>query len=266
MDFSTGMIHGSTGGEDAAMTELVDKTINTQLANRSGKTTEEVKAMMQKETWLDANELKEMGIVDEIISTNKKLKIKKSDSIQNIANIYNTLLNPKNMSKLNTLLKINNNADDTEQEAAVVALNKELAEKTAELAEAKNALKVLQDEKDANELKAKEALKNKATILGNNGVKEGKIKADELNKFIERASASEDNFEFASNMIGLASSTKEAKKIFNVSNIKDSNNPADGRESWSIRDWEKKDVKGLTEMKDSNPEMYDTLFNAFYKK
>lgn len=266
MDYAMGMIHGSTGGEDVAMTELVDKTINTQLANRSGKSSDEIKAMMQKETWLDAKGLKEMGIVDEIISTNKKLKIKKSDSMQNIANIYNTFINPRNMSKLNTLLKISNNADEAEQEAAILALNKELEDKNAELEKANNTIKVLQEEKDAKELEIKTALKNKATALGNNGVKDGKIKADELSNFIEMASASEASFTFASNMIGLASSSKEAKKIFNVASVKDSNNPSDGRESWTIRDWEIKDSKGLAEMKNSNPEIYETLFNSFYKK
>ena len=77
VDFGSGMIHGSTGGEDQNVTMLVDKTISTQLSNRSGKTVEEITAMMQKETWLDASQMKEYGFVDEIISTNKKVKIKK---------------------------------------------------------------------------------------------------------------------------------------------------------------------------------------------
>lgn len=266
VDFGAGMMHGSSGGDDKEMTDFVDKTINLQLSNRSGKTPEEITAMMGKETWMDAKEMKAAGLVDEIISTDKKIKIKKTDSLQNMATIYNSLTKPKNMSKLNTLLKISNNADESEQEAQVAKLNSDLAAQAAENETLKNKVTALEKEKSDKADADKATLKTKATEMVNAAVTAGKLKKEEVDFTIENASKDQGSFDFVSNMLNRMGSTKEAAKIFNPQNIAGASTAKGGREEWTIRDWEKKDPKGLGEMKNSAPEQYEEMYNSFYKK
>ena len=39
----------------------------------------------------------------------------------------------------------------------------------------------------------------------------------------------------------------------------------DAKDSWTIIDWQKKDAKGLLEMKRNDPEKYQKLYDAYYK-
>ena len=70
------------------------------------------------------------------------------------------------------------------------------------------------------------------------------------------------NFEFVANMISKINNVKDAVKVFDVKNI----DKSEVRSDWTIRDWEKKDAKGLAKIKNETPEVYNEMYNKHYKK
>jgi ATP-dependent Clp protease protease subunit len=262
MDYGTLMLHNPSGSPDKDMLALVKNTLVTILSNRCSKTPEQIDAMMEKETWLSADEAMKHGMVNEIISSGKKVKIEKTDSLYNMAIIYNKLIN-KTMNKTNQLLGLKNEAEESDQVLAIEVLKNSLSEMEAENAKLKSQVEAYNAEKEAKELAAKEALKNKATLLANNAVKEGKLKESEVENTIVNASKDEASFEFVSNMISRLGNTKEAAKVFDVKNVKDAN--TEDRTKWTYSDWETKDVDGLKNMYVNDREKFNELANNYNK-
>ena len=64
------------------------------------------------------------------------------------------------------------------------------------------------------------------------------------------------------NMLSKINNVKDAVKIFDAKNIENKDTRAD----WTIRDWEKKDVKGLEVIKNETPLIYTEMYNKFYNK
>ena len=73
------------------------------------------------------------------------------------------------------------------------------------------------------------------------------------------------NFEFVANMISKIKNTTEAVKVFDAKNVV-TNKGSEDRSTWTIRDWEKKDAKGLAKIKNETLEVYNEMYNAYYKK
>jgi ClpP class serine protease len=116
-DYGTLMVHNPTGGNDKKVLALVKDTLVTILTNRTNQKEEDIIKMMDKETWLNSKQALELGMVDEIVSSSKKVKMPENSSLYDMALIYNKVINPKkNMTKINTLLKISNDANESEQE------------------------------------------------------------------------------------------------------------------------------------------------------
>ena len=63
-------------------------------------------------------------------------------------------------------------------------------------------------------------------------------------------------------MLSKINNVKDAVKIFDAKNIENKDTRAD----WTIRDWEKKDAKGLHVIKNETPEIYNEMYNKFYNK
>lgn len=261
-DFGTLMLHNPSGVTDTAVLNLVKDTLVTILSNRTKQTPEEISIMMDKETWLGAGEALTMGLVDEVVTSVKKYKISKSESLSNMAIIYNKIINKPNMEKIQNVLKLSNEAT----EEIIVSAIEEKDTKNAELQAEVDRLKAIVDANEAKENEAKELaaveLKNKATELVENAIKEKKIGESEKDSTIEMAV---NNFEFVSNMISKIKNVTESVKVFDVKNVVVKNGTED-RSEWTIRDWEKKDAKGLAEIKNSTPEVYNEMYNQFYKK
>lgn len=255
-DIASFMIHGASG-EPAEMVSLANGSIAKMLSNRSGMTLEETTDLMTKETFYRAFDPKDKAmlldkkIVDEITSTGKKIKINKSESLENVANQYDKILKPKNMSNINTLLNISKNADESEQEVAITTLKNELAETKTKLAD-------LEKEKTEKEAADKAALKSKAETLVNQAEKDKKILTAERASYLEQASASQSGFDFVSNVFSKLPSGKDAAKIFDVKNIKTHTGTED-RSTWTYKDWEQKDEAGLVNMYKNDPEAYKQL-------
>ena len=99
-DYGTWMGHEAAGGEDERVRNMVTDTLVTVLTNRTKKTPEDIKAMLAKETWISNSRHADytleqgvqMGMFDAIESSGKKVTIKRTESLTNMALIYNSLL------------------------------------------------------------------------------------------------------------------------------------------------------------------------------
>lgn len=259
-DFGTLMMHNPSGVTDTEVLALVKSTLVTILSNRTKLDEDTINKMMDAETWLSASQCLEMGVVDEIVSSNKKIKISKSESLSNMAIIYNKIINKPNMEKIQNVLKLSNEAD----EAAIVAeiekkdnVNAELVKENEEL---KARLKVIDDAKKEAEEVAKKELETKAIELVENAIKEKKIAETEKDSTVALAIA---NFGAVENMLSKINNVKDAVKVFDIKNVKTDKSD---RANWTIRDYEKNDPKALAEIKNSTPEVYEQMFNSYYKK
>jgi ATP-dependent protease ClpP protease subunit len=258
-DFGTLMLHNPSGGNDTDVLNLVKNTLVTIFEQRTKLTAEEISVMMDKETWLGANEALNMGLVDEVVTSAKKIKISKSESLSNMAIIYNKIINKPKMEKIQNVLKLSNEADEAAIVAEIEKKDTVLSEVVAENEALKERLKVIEEKEVAEKEKAAEELKNKAIELVENAIKEKKILETEKDSTIEMAV---NNFEFVANMISKINNVKDAVKVFDVKNVAKN----EERKDWTIRKWEKEDPNGLVKIKNETPEIYTEMYNQFYKK
>lgn len=262
-DYGTLMLHNPSGVEDNAVLDIVKNTLVTILSKRTAKDSNEISNMMDAETWLSAAQCMDMGIVDEVVSSQKKIRMPKVSNLADMVLIYNKIINPKKqkMEKVFNLLNLKNEATEMEVIDAIEAKNDKNASLEKENEELKARLKAIEDkENEAKELALKE-LKEKATELVENAIKEKKIGESEKESTIEMAV---NNFEFVSNMISKIKNVTESVKVFDAKNVVVKNGTED-RSEWTMRDWEKKDPNGLVKMKNETPESYKELFNLTYK-
>jgi ATP-dependent protease ClpP protease subunit len=258
-DYGTIMLHNPSGVDDSDVLTVVKNTLLTILTNRTKLEVSEISNMMDVETWLNASKCLEMGLIDEIVSSTKKIKMPKMSNVSDMALIYNKIITNKiNMKQITNKLGI---SEDASEEVIVSEIEKK--DSVISDVQAENeALKARLAEIEAKEIEAKEKaledLKNKATEMVEKAIVEKKINETEKDSTIEMAV---NNFEFVSNMLSKINNVKDAVKVFDVKNVKLDNE----KNSWTIRDWEKKDAKGLAEIQNSNPELYTKMYNDFYK-
>lgn len=271
MDYAIFMMHNAKdgNGEEDEVTQKFTDSIKKIIATMSQKSENEIGSLMASETFMDASQMIDCGMVkaENIVVTVKKPKILANDikSIYAICNqflttgqVSQTQKQVKKMSKVNSLLKLSNEASE---EAVSEALGKVLTDK--ETLEAR--LTTLQNEVDSlqDSLKtykdAEEAMKATMVVeLIENGIKEGKIEEATKEVWANLAKVSYEDCKKALNGIG----TKKPAHV----NVFDPTKSIDPRADWSIRDWEMKDSEGLLKLKSENRTEYDRIYNAFYKK
>ena len=258
MDYGTLMLHNPSGGADKAVLNLVKDTLVTLYSNRTSQDSEAVSKMMDKETWMDAKLAKECGMVDEIISSGKKLKINQTDSLYNMAIIYNKIINPKkNMNLITNKLGLDENSSEDVIVSEIATLQNLVNEAKAEnerikseLASAQEQLTTIEAEKEAHKNAEIEAMVNSFNL-----------KDEEKESAIKLAKV---DFESVKNMLS-KSTVKEPVKVFDFKNVVTKKGTED-RSTWTIRDWEKKDQKGLDKIRNESPEYYEVMYNEYYKK
>lgn len=262
-DFGTFMMHDPSGGTDKNVTAMVKDTIVTILSNRTGLDSEECSKMMKKETWLTANECKAKGIVDEVYSSGKKVKVQQTESLQNIALIYNKVINKPKMENIKNKLNLGAEATEVDVVNAIDGFNKKITELEAEKLELSNKVTAFEAEKKAKEDAEKLAFENEVKAFVDDAEKSSKIKPEEKASVLANALSSKENFEFVKNMISKISTIETAKVIFDPKNVKTALG-IENREGWSYDDWSKKDPNGLLKLKNEAPEAYKMLYKAFY--
>jgi ATP-dependent protease ClpP protease subunit len=256
------MIHNAVdtkGGAEKKVMDVFNESIATILTNRTGKSNDEIVAMMAKETWMNAKQCLEHKIIDEVISTKKKVKAPKITNVFEMEKIYNEFLTKKpQMENINNELGIDKAAPENATLEAIKAIkteNQALKAKVTALEKEKN---------DAIEAE-KNALKEDVTNYANKLVADKKIKEDEKAALIANASVSRSSFEFIKNIYDKVSTATPAKKIFDPSKVANALGSTEDRSSWKYSDWGKKDPKGLQKMANEFPEQFDALYNAEFK-
>ena len=258
-DYGTMMLHNPIGGNSEDVLALVKNTLVTILSKRTKLDEDTINNMMDAETWLDANQCMEMGLVDVIVKCDKKIKLS-TNSLNEMALIYNKLINKKpKMEKVTNVLNLSNEATEVEIVAAIEDKDTKNAELISENETLKARLKEIEDVELAKvEAEAKE-LETKSIELVENAIKAKKIDESAKDETVKLAIA---NFGAVENMLSKINNVKDAVKIFDAKNVA----TKDNRSDWSIRDWEKKDVKGLEVIKNETPAIYTEMYNKFYNK
>lgn len=272
MDYSIFMMHNAKGtdGEEDEVSKIFTDSIKKIISSMCNKSEMEIGAMMADETFMDSSQMINCGMLkpENVIVTSKKPKILAND-VKGIYAICNQFLTTdqvpqtqkqvKKMFKVNSLLKLSNEASE---EAVSEALGKVLTDKEvleAKLTALQNEVDLLQDSLKSYK-DAEEAMK--ATMVAElieNGIKEGKIEDATKSVWENLAKVSYEDAKKALNGIG-------AKRPAHANVFTPETPSNDPRATWTIRDWEQKDPNGLLKMKTENNTEYTRLFNAFYKK
>lgn len=257
------MGHDAQGGDNDKMRAMVTDTLVTILTANTKKSPEEIKAMLSKETWISNSKENadftleqgvEMGFFKAIKPSTNKVKIKKTESLTNMAQIYNSLLiEKKPMNKITNEFGLTNEAS----EDSVVTEIKKLKASNATL-----EAKVKEYEtKEATEKEAKKVeLTNKANILVDGAINAGKIKAEEKDSYVTSAIA---NFSFVENVLSKISNVKEATKVFDFKNVGEGK---EDRSQWDHKKWCEKDPAGLLELQNSSPEAFKLIIDKLPKQ
>lgn len=208
MDFAKFMMHPVAGG-DAKSREAFENSVITMLSGRSDMPAEAVKKMMDKTTWMMAQECMDMGICNNIESStdyNMPRATQTNGTIReqwhSYSQIVNKFIEKKTQPNITSMKKINNRLNlnpDASEESAVIEIErienrykeaetrienykKDLVTATnrhdaleKELTTIKN--KMEEEEKTAKEKKEADMKKNAKKLI-EDAVKEGKIKND----------------------------------------------------------------------------------------
>lgn len=191
MDYAKLMMHPVRGGNEKS-TKAFEQTVRTMLSSRSYLSEDQVKRLMNRTTWMNPEECKDLGICTDIIYSNGV----------NINKDYNKIvnkLNPKTMNKITNKLGLDENSNEDVILAKIEAMEVENKSKfdkfVDELATSKKAKEdadckynELKSKFDAmeeeNKAKAADVLSNEAEVEINEAVKLGKIenKAEAIDK------------------------------------------------------------------------------------
>ncbi|EHQ30019.1 Clp protease ClpP [Mucilaginibacter paludis] len=209
MDYSWLMYHNPFGGDDTKVLEVMRESISKMVA-RSGKPEAEILAMMQKETYITAQEALEYGFADAIENSaqhNRKrmAAITEPSNFHKEANlILNKLFDTTKASKMSKLItnKLGLNDDATEDsilraienmqnkaktdkevlEAKIADLEKKMNDDSVEIDKLKKEKDALEKAKDKAEAEKCEAEEEAKTQKAKNAVEEyakvGRIKND----------------------------------------------------------------------------------------
>lgn len=251
-DYATFMMHNANGGFDQEKIDLITNSLAKLFERNTNLTMNKCKDLMNKETWMNADECMNLGIIDEIVVTKQK-GIAMSSNIFELQNIYNKILNKTEikMNKLTELLKLSNEASEDAIVEAVNAKSETIANLEAKISELTNELNAL---KESNE-----AAENAAKIeLVENAIKEGKIDAATKEIYLVSNKTNTELKEV------FAKLKPAYTPIFNVATTTE-NIPA-GRENWDFQKWSKEDPKGLLEMQNSDPTTFNSLIAKMPKE
>lgn len=252
VDYGTFMMHNAQGGADEQVLELITNSLAMIFERCTALTIDKCKEMMSNETWMDAVQCKEMGLVDEIISTQKMKPSMANKTVTELYNFYNKLLDNKKMIKVTNLLNLSNDANEdsiveaiNSKDAAIETLKSEIEAKNAEKAELEAKLAELE-----NSINEKETAEKVELI--ENAVKEGKIDASTKDIYVNSNKSIDE-------LKNVFAALKPAyTPVFN--NTTKVNAPA-GRENWTFSDWSKNDAKGLSEMRENDPTSFENLIS-----
>jgi ATP-dependent Clp endopeptidase proteolytic subunit ClpP len=224
------MFHNPYGGDNPKGLDAMRKSLLTMISSRASMTEEDVEKMMNRTSWILAEEAKSMGLCDEVEDTGEQNKPRLTYNYKDFSKIINKQLKPERSMK-NVANKLGLVSDASEESiiAAVSVLeakNKASMEEMDAMKKALDAKKLECDEMEAKynalkessdkheaEAKAKAELevKAKATELIKNAIATGRIKNESaiVEKYTNLAMNS---FDVAKDLIEAIPASKEAPK------------------------------------------------------
>jgi ATP-dependent protease ClpP protease subunit len=244
-DYGTFMMHNANGVSDEEVLNLITNSLAKIFERNTNLTMDKCKDLMNKETWMSADECMNLGIIDEIVVTKQK-SIAMNSNIFELQNIYNKILNKteNKMIKLTELLKLSNEASEDAIVEAVNAKSETIANLEAKIGELTNELNALKESNEAAENAAK-------VELVENAIKEGKIDAATKEIYLVSNKSNVELKEVFAKLKPAYTPIFENKKALE-------NLPA-GRESWDFAKWSKEDPKALAEMQKNDPNTFNSL-------
>ena len=277
VNFGMIMIHPpAMGGGDVTDVQqmILDKfqdSLVTMMTEATGLTSEKIVELMHENgadgTWLNASESKSLGFVDEVFSTQaseeaaEKLQNHNFDAnrIYSICNSINSHKSKNDMKNVCAALGLDANTSEADVLKKVNNLSIEVetlsasnSTKDVEIGELKASVTDLTAKNKAFEDVEASIKKTNAATLVEAAISEGKIKEDQKETLIALAV---ENFETVETMLSAVSVTKVANKI-PVAPVAPKN------EGKTFSELEKEDPSFLAELRNSDEEAYNKLFNA----
>lgn len=287
-DFSIGMIHAASGGNEK-LTELINSMLKDCLQKKSKLSNAQINKMMSttEPTWLSAEDMLDLGLLDEVIITgmenDDKIKLKKSnakilnvnESFKIYCDIVNSLENNHNLNttEMDEIKAVGaelglDNADKT----AVINKIKEIKTAAAEKVSLQEKLNTSEAAKTAAE-SAKTTAENaftterkaRATELVDNAILAGKIKEESKQSYIDLAVT---NYDLAkTTLTGIQSGSSAHPSILNAAGS--GLQPDAGAKDTQVEDYEtlaRDFPEKLREIAEKTPEKYDALLKEHTKK
>lgn len=194
--------------------------------------------MLAKETWMTPEQALSLGFIDKI-STNSLYDIHKT--------INQDLMVFNQYKPSSTISKMEKPTNDLQAQ-----------------------IDALQAENKAYKEKLEAMQKNRIEAALNSAIQDGRIKEEQKAVWTDMLEQSFDNASTVLNSLPKPEKKEESAAqqvaLINPAPIEVAYTAnANPRADWTIRDWEKKDAKGLGKLKKEQPEVYNQLFNQFYK-
>lgn len=275
VDFGSIMTHAVSGGEDAdnKVLAIFQDSLKTMYLGRTKLNADTADTMFKGENWFSNSkkadyslqDAVDMGFVDYIINTGKKLKeiTNAKKDLSSLARIYNALniTKTENMIELKKCLDLKNDFSDEKAETIAIetikTLRTENATKDTNLTTALAKVTELQTKIDEIENAAKVEKTRVATEAVESGIKAGKIKAENKADMIVMA---ETNLNAFNTLIG-ATNTVKAAVIFERATAANAAKVDNIRDNWTFKDWIMNDSKGLDKMVKNDPDFVSKLNN-----
>ncbi len=250
----------------AHLLRVVEDNFKKKLKARTGLSDAKVAEMMNGDNWYSAQEALNLGLVSEIVpSVVEKVKVSeepKQLGEMEMSNLYASLLLPTNMRNSNF-----QNQDNMQKELidalGLQGVNAQ-SSKTAVIdavkgivngykQDAENAKKELQDYKD-----------KEITSLVADAKENGLIKDEDVATYTKIGKDS--GVEALRTVLGTKKVTPQAPNITDLLNNGGGGSEDATRANWDFDTWQEKDQKGLEAMAKNEPERFQKLLNAKYKK
>jgi hypothetical protein len=228
------------------------KAINGSLSKifieRTGQTEDEFMQFMEKETWFNADQAKELKLIDNIYSKPKPV------NKASVMAVYNNLKQSK-MQKVVQYLNLGETATEEQviQAIETAKTDPKVGELEKENAELKAKLEAIEAEKEAEELARIEA---EAVEIVNAEIEAGKFKVEDKDTLLTKAKADLEGFKML----------VKAVKVPHASITNAITEPKEDRSKWGYREWVDKDSKGFMELKNSNPELFNLILKTARNK
>lgn len=256
--------------DTADMAETLENDLIDAISKRTGKTVDEVRAKWfdGRDHWLSAEEALAEKLIDGIVDGDKSISLPENLSNAQAYTYFNNLLNTeqmefKNKAEFCASLGIDPKSTD---EAVLAAALKAVGEKATlatkvttltnqvgTLTTDKAALQAKVDTFEQGEKDAQE--KEKKKIL-DNAVSSKKMTAEMRTHY---EALFEKDFGTTKAIVESLPSIQTLGKLTNQDLPED-------RKDWTFKDWQKKDSKGLGEMKKNNIENFKALYKAEFSK